>query len=56
MVGAPFGATIHTQLRLHLLKSRDAGIIELARRGQTVERPIDLMKDEADPTLEGLKE
>jgi predicted nuclease of restriction endonuclease-like (RecB) superfamily len=36
---------IHTQLHLRLLKSRDkAGVMELARRGQTVERPIDLMK------------
>ena len=36
---------LHTQLHLRLLKSRDkAGVMELARRGQTIERPIDLMK------------
>ncbi|MFC1641756.1 DUF1016 N-terminal domain-containing protein, partial [Myxococcota bacterium] len=36
---------IHTQLHLRLLKSRNKeGVMELARRGQTVERPIDLMK------------
>jgi predicted nuclease of restriction endonuclease-like (RecB) superfamily len=36
---------IHTQLHLRLVKSRDkAGVMELARRGQTVERPIDLIK------------
>jgi predicted nuclease of restriction endonuclease-like (RecB) superfamily len=36
---------IHTQLFARLLKSRDkAGVMELARRGQTVERPIDVMK------------
>lgn len=36
---------IHTQLHLRLLKSRDkAGVMELARQGQTVERPIDLIK------------
>jgi len=37
---------IHTQLHLRLLKSRDKeGVLDLARRGQTVERPIDLIKD-----------
>jgi len=36
---------IHTQLFLRLLKSRNqAGVMDLAARGQTVERPIDLMK------------
>jgi hypothetical protein len=36
---------IHTQLFARLLKSRDkAGVMDLARRGQAVERPIDLMK------------
>jgi len=36
---------IHTQLFARLLKSRDkGGVMDLARRGQTVERPIDLMK------------
>jgi predicted nuclease of restriction endonuclease-like (RecB) superfamily len=36
---------IHTQLFARLLKSRDKdGVMDLARRGQTVERPIDLMK------------
>lgn len=36
---------IHTQLFARLLKSRDkAGVMDLARRGQSVERPIDLMK------------
>lgn len=36
---------IHTQLFVRLLKSRDkAGVVDLARRGQTIERPIDLMK------------
>lgn len=36
---------IHTQLHLRLLKSRDKeGALDLARRGQTVERPIDLIK------------
>lgn len=36
---------IHTQLFTRLLESRDkAGVMDLARRGQTVERPIDLMK------------
>ncbi|MDR1989012.1 MAG: PDDEXK nuclease domain-containing protein [Acidobacteriaceae bacterium] len=36
---------IHTQLHLRLLKSRDKdGVMELARRGQTVEKPVDLMK------------
>lgn len=36
---------IHTRLHLRLLKSRNKeGVLELARRGQTVERPIDLMK------------
>jgi predicted nuclease of restriction endonuclease-like (RecB) superfamily len=36
---------IHTQLFSRLLKSRDKdGVMDLARRGQTVERPIDLMK------------
>jgi predicted nuclease of restriction endonuclease-like (RecB) superfamily len=36
---------IHTQLFIRLLKSRDKdGVIDLARRGQSVERPIDLMK------------
>lgn len=36
---------IHTQLHLRLLKSRDkAGVMELAREGQTVERPSDLIK------------
>jgi predicted nuclease of restriction endonuclease-like (RecB) superfamily len=36
---------IHTQLFARLLNSRDkAGVLDLARRGQTVERPIDLMK------------
>jgi len=36
---------IHTQLFARLLKSRDQdGVMDLARRGQTVERPIDLMK------------
>jgi predicted nuclease of restriction endonuclease-like (RecB) superfamily len=36
---------IHTQLHLRLLKSRDkVGVMELARRGQAIERPIDLIK------------
>lgn len=36
---------IHTQLFSRLLKSRDkAGVLELSRHGQAVERPIDLMK------------
>jgi predicted nuclease of restriction endonuclease-like (RecB) superfamily len=36
---------IHTQLFTRLLKSRDKdGVMDLARRGQTIERPIDLMK------------
>lgn len=36
---------LHTQLFSRLLKSHDkAGVMDLARRGQTVERPIDLMK------------
>jgi predicted nuclease of restriction endonuclease-like (RecB) superfamily len=36
---------IHTQLFARLLKSRDKdGVMDLARRGQIVERPIDLMK------------
>ncbi len=36
---------IHTQLFARLLKSRDKdGVMDLARRGQAVERPIDLMK------------
>jgi hypothetical protein len=36
---------IHTHLFARLLKSRDKdGVLDLARRGQTVERPIDLMK------------
>jgi predicted nuclease of restriction endonuclease-like (RecB) superfamily len=36
---------IHTQLFARLLKSRNKdGVMELARRGQIVERPIDLMK------------
>ena len=36
---------IHTQLFARLIKSRDKdGVMDLARRGQTVERPIDLMK------------
>jgi predicted nuclease of restriction endonuclease-like (RecB) superfamily len=36
---------IHTQLFARLLKSRDKdGVMDLARRGQTIERPIDLMK------------
>lgn len=36
---------IHTQLFMRLLKSRNkAGVMDLAKRGQTVERPIDLMK------------
>ena len=36
---------IHTLLHLRLLKSRNNdGVIELARKGQTVERPVDLMK------------
>jgi predicted nuclease of restriction endonuclease-like (RecB) superfamily len=36
---------IHTQLFARLLKSRNKdGVMDLARRGQTVERPIDLMK------------
>jgi len=37
---------IHTQLHLRLRKSRNkAGIIDLARRGHVVERPIDALKD-----------
>lgn len=36
---------IHTQLHLRLLKSRDKdGVMALARKGQTVEKPVDLMK------------
>jgi len=36
---------IHTQLFMRLLKSRNkAGVMDLAKRGQRVERPIDLMK------------
>lgn len=36
---------IHTQLFARLLKSRNtAGVMDLARRGQAIERPIDLMK------------
>lgn len=36
---------IHTQLHLRLLKSRDKdGVMDLARKGQTVEKPVDLMK------------
>ena len=36
---------IHTQLHLRLLKSRDKeGVLSLARRGQAVERPVDLIK------------
>ncbi len=36
---------IHTHLFARLLKSRDkAGVMDLAQRGQLVERPIDLMK------------
>ncbi|HWO23532.1 MAG TPA: PDDEXK nuclease domain-containing protein [Kofleriaceae bacterium] len=36
---------IFTALHLRLLKSRDkAGVMELARKGQTVERPSDLIK------------
>jgi predicted nuclease of restriction endonuclease-like (RecB) superfamily len=36
---------IFTQLHLRLLKSRNkAGVLELARKGQTVERPSDLIK------------
>jgi predicted nuclease of restriction endonuclease-like (RecB) superfamily len=36
---------IHTQLFARLLKSRNKdGVMDLARRGQIVERPIDLMK------------
>lgn len=36
---------IHTQLFARLLKSRDKdGVMDLAKHGQTVERPIDLMK------------
>ncbi len=36
---------IHTHLHLRLLKSRNKdGVMELARKGQTVERPLDLMK------------
>lgn len=36
---------IFTELHLRLLKSRDKeGVMELARKGQTVEKPIDLMK------------
>jgi predicted nuclease of restriction endonuclease-like (RecB) superfamily len=36
---------IHTLLHLRLLKSRDKdGVMELARQGQTVEKPSDLMK------------
>ncbi|MCU0659591.1 MAG: PDDEXK nuclease domain-containing protein, partial [Polyangiaceae bacterium] len=36
---------IHTQLHLRLLKSRNKeGVMELARQGQTVERPSDVIK------------
>jgi predicted nuclease of restriction endonuclease-like (RecB) superfamily len=36
---------IHTQLFARLLKSRDkAGLMDLVRRGQVIERPIDLIK------------
>lgn len=36
---------IHTQLFARLLKSRDkAGVMDLAQRGQVIERPIDLIK------------
>lgn len=36
---------IHTHLHLRLLKSRDKdGVLELARNGQSVERPSDLIK------------
>jgi len=36
---------IHTQLFARLLKSRDkAGVVDLAARGQVLERPIDAMK------------
>lgn len=36
---------IFTELHLRLLKSRDKeGVMELARKGQTAEKPIDLMK------------
>jgi len=37
---------IHTQLFARLLKSRDkAGVMDLAARGQVLERPIDALKD-----------
>jgi predicted nuclease of restriction endonuclease-like (RecB) superfamily len=37
---------IHTQLHLRLFRSRDKeGVLDLARRGQAVERPIDVIKD-----------
>lgn len=37
---------VHTQLHLRLLKSRDKkGVLDLAQRGQVVERPIDVIKD-----------
>ncbi len=37
---------IHTQLFARLLKSRDkAGLIDLASRGQALDRPIDVIKD-----------
>jgi predicted nuclease of restriction endonuclease-like (RecB) superfamily len=37
---------IHTQLHLRLFKSRDKeGVLDLARRGQAVERAIDVIKD-----------
>jgi len=37
---------IHTHLHLRLLKSRDKkGVMDLARRGQVLERPIDAMKE-----------
>jgi predicted nuclease of restriction endonuclease-like (RecB) superfamily len=37
---------IHTQLFARLLKSRDkAGVMDLASRGQVLERPVDILKD-----------
>jgi predicted nuclease of restriction endonuclease-like (RecB) superfamily len=46
---------IHTQLHLRLRKSGDKkGVMDLARRGQVVERPIDALKDPVVMDLFGL--
>jgi predicted nuclease of restriction endonuclease-like (RecB) superfamily len=47
---------IHTQLHLRLLKSRDKdGVMELARKGQIVEKPADLMKSPIELDFLGLQ-